>query len=136
MRIFLDRFQFTDKATISTITAGSFHCYALEDVDRYLECVPDGKIYGQTAIPRGKYQVVITYSQRFQKELPLLLDVPNFRGVRIHPGNYAEDTDGCILPGTTYSDDFVGNSRMAFLGLYAMIRHAIDAGEYVELEVL
>jgi hypothetical protein len=89
MRIIIDRFDFTDNATIGALTCGDFHCFTLEDTDRHLEDNPDGKIYGKTAIPRGTYKVIITFSNRFKKELPLLLNVPGFEGVRIHPGNYA-----------------------------------------------
>ena len=82
--------MFSEKSTIGKLVVDdTFFCYTLEDKDRYLETNPDGKVYGETAIPRGKYQVVIDYSQRFKRELPRLLHVPGFEGVRIHPGNYA-----------------------------------------------
>jgi hypothetical protein len=80
---------------------GAFFCYTLEDRDRWLESktLSEGKVYGKTAIPRGKYVVQLTHSNRFRKILPLLLDVPNFTGIRIHAGNTHADTDGCILLG-------------------------------------
>lgn len=67
---------------------GVFECHTLEDTDRHLE---NGgkKIYGQTAIPRGIYDMDITYSNRFKKEMPIILNVPFFEGIRIHSGNYA-----------------------------------------------
>lgn len=82
------------------------------------------KIAGQTAIPAGTYKVIIDMSNRFKRLLPLLIDVPNFTGVRIHPGNTDKDTDGCILVGTSQSPDFVGNSRVAFEALFTKMRSA------------
>lgn len=70
--------------TLGTLTIGNVMYQTCEDTVR------DVKIPGQTAIPEGKYKVVITFSNRFQKFLPLLLDVPKFTGVRIHSGNVAE----------------------------------------------
>lgn len=110
---------------------GEFKCYTLEDVVR-----PDGeKIYGETAIPTGNYRVTITHSNRFGRDLPLVNDVPNFSGIRIHPGNTAADTHGCILVGLSKSENFIGQSRLAFEGIFAQIRDAIEHGEEVTIEV-
>lgn len=110
---------------------GGFECYTIEDVVR-----PAGeKVHGQTAIPAGRYRIVITQSPRFHRPLPLLLDVPNFEGVRIHPGNTAADTEGCILPGKSRSDDAVFESRAAFTPLFEKIESAIAAGDEVWIEV-
>lgn len=57
------------------------------------------KIWGKTAIPSGRYQVVLTYSERFKRVLPLLLKVPQFDSIRIHGGNTEADTEGCVLIG-------------------------------------
>lgn len=57
------------------------------------------KVFGKTAIPEGTYRVVVTHSPRFKRELPLLLDVPYFVGIRIHRGNSAEHSSGCVLVG-------------------------------------
>ena len=78
------RFNFTPLSTIGKLYVnGVFECYTLED------CVRDKKIYGMTAIPTGTYKVILNLSNRFKRVLPLLIDVSNFEGVRIHPGNYA-----------------------------------------------
>ena len=72
---------------------GKHFAYTLEDVTR------DVKVYGDTAIPAGEYIVIVNHSNKFNKELPLILDVPGFRGVRLHGGNTHKDTLGCILIG-------------------------------------
>ena len=136
MKIVVDRFEFTDKSTIGTLTCGDFHCYTLEDTDRHLEDNPDAKQYGTTAIPRGSYQCIITYSNRFKRELPLLLDVKNFSGVRLHPGNGPDDTEGCILVGSSHKKDWVSNSKATFAKLLERIEHALDRDDSVEVEIL
>lgn len=93
------------------------------------------KVYGETAIPAGTYNVVITPSQRFKRDLPMVENVPGFQGIRIHPGNTAEDTDGCILVGKAKGPDSVTDSRAAFNELFPKIKTALDAGETVTLEV-
>lgn len=117
---------------------GTFECYTLEDEDRKLEW-GGTKIYGDTAIPRGEYEIVVTWSNRFQKKLPLLLEVEGFTGIRIHPGNTSEDTEGCILVGEHNArgdDDFIGRSRVAFDALMAEIEDALDSNELVTIEIV
>ena len=138
MKIVLQRTVFTEKSTIGQLMVNDrFECHTLEDRDRFIE---DGseKVYGETAIPRGVYHVTRTMSSRFKKVLPLLRDVPNFTGVRIHTGNHDGNTEGCILVGeyNEGTQDWVSNSREAFKKLDKQIADAIDDMETVTLEVI
>ena len=116
---------------------GARQCSTLEDPVRELEGQPVGnwKIPHKTAIPRGTYRVIITMSNRFKKMLPELLNVPGFAGVRIHSGNTAEDTEGCILVGDTKLINKIGLSRPAFSALMTKIQEAIDRKEEVTIMV-
>ena len=119
MVIQIKRLYKTNNSTIGELYIdGVFECYTLEDKEREI------KIKSETAIPKGKYKVIINKSNRFKKLLPLLLNVPNFEGVRIHPGNTNHDTEGCILTGTTKGKDFIGNSRIAFSRLFRKMQEA------------
>ena len=103
---------------------GVYVCDTLEDTDRGLDDTMDVeeikklKVYGKTAIPVGIYPVTITYSPRFKKNLPLLLNVKGYEGVRIHSGNTDKDTLGCILVGQNKQVGKVLNSRKMFDILY------------------
>ena len=109
MEIVVQRKESDQDSTIGTMSInGEFFCYTLEDPVREV------KIPNVTAIPEGRYEVIINFSNRFQRQMPLLLNVPNYEGVRIHYGNYSKDTDGCILLGMTEGKDFIGQSRNAF----------------------
>jgi hypothetical protein len=120
MELKLIRETFTEDSTIGKLYVnGAFHCFTLEDKVR------DVKIKSITAIPKGKYEVAITFSNRFQQLMPLLLNVPNFEGVRIHWGNYSKDTDGCILVGTTKGVNMIGNSRTAYTKLLTLLKQTL-----------
>ena len=84
MKLELKRLERTEKSTIGELYVnGKFECYTLEDVER------KEKVFGETAIDKGTYQVVVTYSNAFKQNMPLLLNVPKFQGIRIHSGNTA-----------------------------------------------
>jgi 4-hydroxy-3-methylbut-2-en-1-yl diphosphate synthase IspG/GcpE len=142
MELLLKRTTFTEESTIGELYVdGKFECYILEDKDRGLKSsmslkeIQEKKVYAKTAIPTGKYLVANTHSPRFEKYLPLLLNVPGYAGIRIHPGNYAKDTEGCLLPGVTKGKDFVGSSRIAFNNLFKKIR-AAEKKEKINLTIV
>jgi hypothetical protein len=111
---------------------GILACETLEDMVR-----PAGvKIPGKTAIPYGKYKVIIDDSTRFKRPMPHILNVPGFEGVRIHSGNTAADTEGCILVGMNEQIDSISNCKPAFLKVYTAIQDALARGETVELEIV
>ena len=93
------------------------------------------KIMGRSAIPEGRYAVVITYSPKMEQWLPLLLNVPKFSGIRIHAGNTAEDTEGCILVGKNWEVGKVLDSRIWVHRLKKKIVEAKDRGEGVWIRV-
>jgi len=94
------------------------------------------KAWGETAIPYGKYKVVISYSPKFKRRLPFIKDVPGFKGIRIHTGNKAKDTEGCILVGQTMRTDWVGQSRKAFEKLFKKLDMAYKEKQEITLEIL
>ncbi|MEQ1691396.1 MAG: DUF5675 family protein, partial [Gemmatimonas sp.] len=97
--------------------------------------VEEWKIKGETAIPRGTYKVVIDYSNRFQRRLPHLLDVPGFTGIRIHPGNTSANTEGCLLPGQERYENAVGHSAIAFASLFGKMLMAEQRDEPITVTI-
>lgn len=135
MELILERRYFHSRCTIGWLSdSGDFICYTLEDKVR-----PDQvKISGETAIPTGRYTIIMDYSERFKKIMPHILDVPGFDGIRIHAGNTDKDTHGCILLGKTYLEntDRIAESQLA---VENFIRHflqpALDREEKVTIEI-
>lgn len=120
------RLWYSDKSTISELFIGNeFQCAVLEDPVREV------KIPGETAIPYGTYEIVLSYSDKFNLLLPLMLNVPNYSGVRIHSGNIPQHTEGCPLTGTYDPNvpDFVSESRKAFSALFPKIKTAMEFGK-------
>jgi hypothetical protein len=122
MKLKLLREKSSDDTTIGKLYINEeFFCYTLEDKVR------DKKVYGETAIPAGTYKVLITWSPRFKRQLPLLVDVPRFDGIRIHPGNTHKNTEGCILVGEYVEGEFLYKSKIAFDRLYAILVKSKDS---------
>jgi hypothetical protein len=131
VKLKLERLQKDPDVTIGSLSIdGEWECWSLEDAIR------EPKVHGETAIPFGLYGVDITYSPRFQRDLPLLLNVSGFAGVRIHPGNTASDTEGCVLVGQDRMGKSIGHSRAAFELLFTKIKAAKVRGEPITLEIV
>ena len=129
MEMLVTRQTFTDESTIGELTINGVHqCFTLEDKVRPV------KIFGQTAIPAGRYEVVVNESAHFHKLLPELVNVPDFEGVRIHSGNKPADTEGCILVGRTKGTNVINDSHTAFDALFPKIQAAV-AREKVFIEI-
>ena len=121
-------------------------CDTIEDAFRLLPKVcpdtPKGKsceckekVYGKTCIPNGTYTVVLSYSNRFKRVLPELLDVPHFLGIRIHSGNSSKYTEGCIILGTKSKGDWVTASRVAFNKVYTLLQKAVANKEEITITI-
>lgn len=140
------------KSNTTTISPLYFNneivCYILEDKDRGLnqkmstEEILKIKIKGQTAIPYGRYKIVITQSARFSQLrgrpvfLPLLLNVPGYEGIRIHTGVKPEDTEGCLLPVTKFVGDLGYYSKVAYDKLFPIINDNLKKGLDIFINIL
>lgn len=105
--------------------------FTLEDVVR-----SGPKVLHETAIPAGRYRVVIDFSQRFGRMMPHILAVPGFEGVRIHAGNVAADTSGCVLVGLGKIPQGVNRSKDALERLLQQIAPVLARGEQVWIDVV
>lgn len=102
--VVLERFAYRDKYVIGRLYIGNiFFCHTLEPQ-------LGASVSSKGCIPAGVYKMALSWSPKFQKMLPILFDVPNFEGIRIHPGNSSKDTQGCILLGDNISLGLVLNS--------------------------
>lgn len=137
MKLVLTRDTYTDTTTLGTLACeGAIICQTLEDKMRQdSRPVNEWKVPGKTAIPTGVYDLVVTRSPRFKTDLPLLLNVTGYIGVRIHPGNTHQDTDGCIIPGLKRQGDSVIMSRAAYDIVVRQIQAELRRGKQVTLEV-
>lgn len=115
MEIKITRTWKTDESIIGCLyvyndkdkTSSIFKCFTLEDVER------DSKVWGKTSIPKGRYKVTLTYSSKFGRNLFMLENVKNFSRIYFHEGNWAKDTEGCILLGLIRNNNFLEQSKIA-----------------------
>lgn len=131
MNITLNRIAKKSKYTIGKLYIdGEYFCDTIEDTDRGLtQTMTDAqikskKVYGQTAIPTGTYRVIISYSNKFKRQMPLLLNVPGFLGIRIHSGNTEKDTEGCLIVGKNKVVGKVIESKDAYNKLFSILCEA------------
>ena len=119
------RTDYTPERTIGELDIdGKPFCFTLEDVVRPLGV----KVKGQTAIPAGRYEVRDTFSPKYGRNIPQILDVPMFQGIRIHGGNDQDDTEGCLLLGMHRTRDRIDTCAPALHEVYRMIRDVQAAG--------
>ena len=131
MKIIVKHIFSNDNYSIGNMSVeGKYLCNTLEDPQRPV------KIAGRTGIPNGTYKVVLSNSFRFKKVLPEIQNVPGFVGVRIHAGNTAEDTEGCILVGFNTEKGRLTKSREAFYSLMELLHGAKARKEEITLEVI
>lgn len=120
---------------------GTYFSDALEDPDRgltdsmSLEEIKKIKIKGNTCIPYGTYNITITYSPRFKKNLPLLNNVKGFEGIRVHAGNIPQDTEGCLLLGFNKVKGQVIDSRNTVNKFIDIVQKTLNKGEKVTITI-
>lgn len=143
INLFLDRKYCKPTHTIGTLSIGKcYFCDTLEDPvrdynkDGDLEDPGEIKIYGETAIPYGRYPVVVTMSPKFKRELPLILDVKHFIGIRMHRGVSSKNTLGCVLIGINAQKGKLSNGAQYEERLTKILKEFIEAGEEVYINVI
>lgn len=136
MELKVIRKEFTSKTTIGELYINDvFFCYTLEDVDRGLtqdmskKDIEAKKVYGKTAIPYGRYEIIMSWSNKFKCVMPLVNEVVGYTGIRIHKGNSEVDTLGCLLVGMKKGVDKITNSTQAFDRLFVLLQEACSKGK-------
>lgn len=140
MKLTIKRIALRSTYTIGKLYIdGNYFCDVLEDTVRDLNKNGkfdngEKKVYAKTAIPYGTYEIKWTYSPRFKKYTPQLMNVPSFEGIRIHAGNTSADTEGCLLLGENKQVGKVINSRATINMFYKIIKQACSNGN-VTIEI-
>ncbi len=125
-----------------TIDSAPGHSWSImEDKDRGLNqnmLLPEIerlKVFGETAIPYGRYEVIVSRSKRFKVDLPEILNVKGFGGVRMHVGNYPKDTEGCLLvgKGIDIAHEMITGSKIGFGEVFEMIEAAFKNNQKIFL---
>lgn len=136
MELKVIRKEFSSKTSIGELYINDvFFCYTLEDTDRNLmqtmgkKEIEELKIYGKTAIPYGRYEVIMSWSNKFKCIMPLVNGVVGYSGIRIHKGNSEVDTLGCLLVGMKKGIDKITNSTDAFERLFILLKDACAKGK-------
>ena len=135
MNLTLKRLNLTPNYTEGELYVnGVYFCKTLEDTNRDLNKNGqfdnnEKKVYGETCIPYGKYKVILSYSPKFKRELPEILEVPDFQGIRIHRGNKISDTLGCVLCGEKVKNGYLSNSTPYEIKLVELFKQAKSRNE-------
>jgi len=142
MNLTLKRLNLTPNYTEGELYVnGVYFCKTLEDTNRDLNKNGqfdnnEKKVYGETCIPYGKYKVILSYSPKFKRELPEILEVPDFQGIRIHRGNKISDTLGCILCGEKVKNGYLSNSTPYEIKLVELFKQAKSRNEESFIEII
>lgn len=140
MKLTLKRIALRSTYTIGKLYVDDeYFCDTLEDTVRDTNKSGkfdngEQKIKGKTAIPYGTYEIKWTYSPRFKKYTPQLMNVPSFEGIRVHAGNTSADTEGCLILGENKQVGKVLNSRATINKFYPIIKKACSNGK-VTIEI-
>lgn len=142
MEIRVKRIARKDGYTIGQMSLNNeYFCDTLEDADRGLKStmsvdeILSKKRKGITAIPTGEYDVILTFSPRFKRVLPLLLNVPGYQYIRVHNGNRPDSTEGCLLVGENKVKGQVLNSRATLEKLMAVLLDCEKRKEKVTITI-
>ena len=134
MKIEVNRIFKASNYTIGELSVNNnYVCDTLEDKVR----VDGEKVYAETAIPTGTYTLVLSYSNRFKKTMPEILNVPNFSGIRIHCGNSSKDTEGCLLVGKWdgKTENWISDSKNSYNKLYSLLEEAFNKKENITITI-
>ena len=134
MKIEVNRIFKASNYTIGELSVNNnYVCDTLEDKVR----VDGEKVYAETAIPTGTYTLVLSYSNRFKKTMPEILNVPNFSGIRIHCGNSSKDTEGCLLIGKWdgKTENWISDSKNSYNKLYSLLEEAFNKKENITITI-
>ena len=134
MKIEVNRIFKASNYTIGELSVNNnYVCDTLEDKVR----VDGEKVYAETAIPTGTYTLVLSYSNRFKKVMPEILNVPNFSGIRIHCGNSSKDTEGCLLVGKWdgRTENWISDSKNSYNKLYPLLEEAFNKKENITITI-
>lgn len=143
INLLLERFYLGPKYTIGRLAVdGMYMCDTLEDVvrdlnkDGDLDDPGEGKIPHITAIPFGRYRVLVTRSPKFKRDLPEILDVRHFTSIRIHSGCGPEDTEGCICVGENKIKGHLVHSRYWETQLVERLKYFLMYGHELWINIV
>lgn len=137
MKLILKRIALRQTYTIGKLYIDDvYFCDTIEDTVRDINKNGkfdngEKKVHSKTAIPYGTYEIKWTYSPRFKKYTPQLMNVPSFEGIRIHAGNTSSDTEGCLILGENKQVGKVLNSRATINKFYPIIKEACSKGKVI-----